>query len=95
MVIAMLKYTQEGSRCYFDMGSSRKLLYRQYVSCNIPLNHDIAALLNTGETGRLVDQLVKTLSSDETEAACETECHVLIRDSTSVFQHMCPFLCHS
>ncbi|XP_061179582.1 uncharacterized protein LOC133188223 [Saccostrea echinata] len=51
--------------------------------------------LNTGETGKLIDQLVATLSSDETEVQCEKECHVLIRDSTSVFQHMCPFLCHS
>ncbi|XP_061180004.1 uncharacterized protein LOC133188551 [Saccostrea echinata] len=51
--------------------------------------------LNTQETAHIVDQLVATLSSDETEVACEKECHVLIRDSTSVFQHMCPFLCHS
>ncbi|XP_048754983.1 uncharacterized protein LOC125665983 [Ostrea edulis] len=51
--------------------------------------------LNTQETSSIIDQLVNTLSSDETEAACEKECHVLIRDSTSLFQHMCPFLCHS
>ncbi|XP_022308690.1 uncharacterized protein LOC111114602 [Crassostrea virginica] len=52
-------------------------------------------LLNTEESSKIIDQLVVTLSSDSSEAACETECHVLIRDSTSVFQHMCPFLCHS
>ncbi|XP_062618567.1 uncharacterized protein LOC134280155 [Saccostrea cucullata] len=51
--------------------------------------------LNTAETAHLVDQLVANLGTDENEAACEKECHVLIRDSTSVFQHMCPFLCHS
>lgn len=51
--------------------------------------------LNTQETSKIIDQLVTTLSSDSTEVACEKECHILITDSTSVFQHMCPFLCHS
>ncbi|XP_052683985.1 uncharacterized protein LOC128164254 isoform X2 [Crassostrea angulata] len=53
------------------------------------------SFLNTQETSKIIDQLVTTLSSDTTEVACEKECHILIADSTSVFQHMCPFLCHS
>lgn len=51
--------------------------------------------INTQETSNIIDQLVATLSSDSSEVACEKECHILITDSTSVFQHMCPFLCHS
>ncbi|XP_022307242.1 uncharacterized protein LOC111113338 [Crassostrea virginica] len=51
--------------------------------------------LNTNETSRIIDQLVEHFGSHETEVQCEHQCHALIKDSDSVFQHMCPFLCHS
>ncbi|XP_022309383.1 uncharacterized protein LOC111115092 isoform X1 [Crassostrea virginica] len=51
--------------------------------------------LNTNETSHIIDQLVATFGSHETEVQCERECHILIKNSESVFQHMCPFLCHS
>uniref|UniRef100_A0A8W8MW25 Uncharacterized protein n=6 Tax=Magallana gigas TaxID=29159 RepID=A0A8W8MW25_MAGGI len=51
--------------------------------------------INTEETSKIIDQLVATLGADESEKTCEAHCHTLILSSTSVFQHMCPFLCHS
>lgn len=51
--------------------------------------------INTEETAKIIDQLVATLGSHETEVQCEHQCHALIKDSTSVFQHMCPFICHT
>lgn len=53
------------------------------------------AFLNSQEATHLIDQLVETLTTNDNEAKCEQECHVLITNQDSVFQHLCPFMCHS
>lgn len=50
--------------------------------------------LNGEEGRRIIDILVEKLGTDENEAKCEQECHILIRNQNSVMQHLCPFLCH-
>uniref|UniRef100_A0A8W8MS78 Uncharacterized protein n=1 Tax=Magallana gigas TaxID=29159 RepID=A0A8W8MS78_MAGGI len=55
----------------------------------------IEAFLNNQEVTNIVDQLAVMLTSGTAYGACEKECHVLIRDQTSVVQHLCPFMCHS
>lgn len=52
------------------------------------------ALLNGQEARNIIDQLVTFLSSDTSEAKCESECHTLIANPQSTLQHLCPFMCH-
>lgn len=49
-------------------------------------------LLQGSELKTLVGQLVHTLESDETEAACEAECHQLII-TDHLLQFGCPLVC--
>lgn len=58
------------------------------------LNFSFLALLNGQEAKNIIDQLVTFLSSDTSEAKCESECHTLIANPQSTLQHLCPFMCH-
>jgi len=49
-------------------------------------------LLQGDELKMLVGQLVHTLESDETEAACEAECHKLVTID-HLLQFGCPLVC--
>uniref|UniRef100_A0A8W8MW35 Uncharacterized protein n=2 Tax=Magallana gigas TaxID=29159 RepID=A0A8W8MW35_MAGGI len=54
----------------------------------------VDTLLNGQEARNIIDQLVTFLSSDTSEAKCESECHTLIANPQSTLQHLCPFMCH-
>ncbi|XP_062618569.1 uncharacterized protein LOC134280156 [Saccostrea cucullata] len=81
--------------CHSAVNALNNLHSPQTASTSPAKRMLLDTFLNTEETSKIIDQLVTTLGSDDSEIACEKECHVLITDSTSVFQHMCPFLCHS
>jgi hypothetical protein len=40
-----------------------------------------------------LQKMVNVIGSDPTEAACEKECHLLIKDG--LLNHSCPLFCHA
>lgn len=71
------------------------IFYYAFESSILTLLSIRLAFLNSQEATHLIDQLVESLATNDNEAKCEQECHVLITNQDSVFQHLCPFMCHS